>query len=95
MTKSTSVILLCVASIGLVSCSSRGGPNETGGTLVGGAAGALIGSQFGHGSGSLVGAAVGAAAGSMAGAAVGRNMDNQQEYYQRGYYQQGYYYGDY
>ena len=65
---------LISATILLTGCANSG-PNETGGTLIGGAAGALVGSQFGGGAGQLVGTAVGAIGGAMAGNAVGKNMD--------------------
>jgi surface antigen len=51
------------------------GPKETGGTVVGGATGALIGGQFGHGAGRLVGVAIGAVAGGLIGGEIGRALD--------------------
>ena len=58
----------------LAGCANSG-PNETGGTLIGGAAGAVIGSQFGGGAGQLVGTAVGAVGGALAGNVVGKKLD--------------------
>lgn len=51
------------------------GPKETGGALIGAAAGGLIGSQFGGGSGQLAATAVGTLAGALIGAHFGRSMD--------------------
>lgn len=59
----------------LTGCLPNTGPKQAGGTLLGGAAGALIGSQFGKGRGQLVGVALGALAGSYLGGMVGQKMD--------------------
>jgi surface antigen len=67
-------LLIIATTICLIGCASNG-PKQTGGTLIGGATGALIGSQFGKGTGQLVGVALGALAGSQIGAAVGKSMD--------------------
>jgi len=56
-------------------CSSTDGPNQVGGTLIGGATGALLGSQFGKGSGRLVGVGIGALLGSQLGNVIGKKMD--------------------
>lgn len=67
-----------VLAIALLSgCSNTRGSGETVGTLAGGAAGALIGSQFGHGTGRLVGTAVGTLGGAMIGSEIGKSMDEQ------------------
>ncbi len=58
----------------LTGCAGAG-PKQTGGQLLGGAAGALLGSQFGGGSGRLVGVAIGAMAGSYLGGTIGYQMD--------------------
>lgn len=58
----------------LTGCAGQG-PKETGGRLLGGAAGALIGSQFGKGTGQLVGVGIGALAGSYLGGTLGHQMD--------------------
>ena len=63
---------LLVAS--LTGCMGAG-PKQTGGQLIGGAAGAVIGSQFGKGDGRLVGTAIGALAGSYLGGTIGYQMD--------------------
>ncbi|MBP9764646.1 MAG: glycine zipper 2TM domain-containing protein, partial [Gammaproteobacteria bacterium] len=58
----------------LTGCAGAG-PKQTGGQLLGGAAGALLGSQFGKGSGRLFGVAIGALAGSYLGGSLGHAMD--------------------
>jgi len=63
-----------VLVITLAGCSGQG-PNQTGGQLIGGATGALIGSQFGRGTGQLVGVAIGALAGSYIGGSIGHQLD--------------------
>jgi len=68
------LVTLCVAVAFLTGCAT-GGPNQTGGTLIGGAAGALVGSQFGKGHGRLAGVAVGALLGSAIGGSIGKSMD--------------------
>jgi len=74
MLKSKKVIgSMLLVSI-LTGCAGAG-PKQTGGQLLGGAGGALIGSQFGKGKGQLVGVAIGALAGSYLGGAIGHNMD--------------------
>jgi surface antigen len=69
----------CAAAVAgalLVGCSTQNtGPNETGGTLIGAAAGGLIGSQFGSGSGKLVATGVGVLLGGLIGNNVGKQMD--------------------
>ena len=60
----------------LLTACATGGPNETGGTLLGAAGGALLGSQIGGGSGQIVGAAVGTLGGALIGKTIGKNMDN-------------------
>ncbi|MGL4824989.1 MAG: RT0821/Lpp0805 family surface protein [Alphaproteobacteria bacterium] len=69
--------LLALAAISMVTVGCTGGPKETGGTLLGGAAGALIGSQIGGGTGKLVAVAAGTLLGAWAGGAVGRKLDEE------------------
>jgi len=54
---------------------AESGPKQTGGAVIGGATGALVGSQFGHGEGRLIGAAIGGLLGAFAGGAIGQQMD--------------------
>jgi surface antigen len=58
----------------LTGCAGAG-PKQTGGQLLGGAAGAVLGSQFGKGTGRLFGVAIGALAGSYLGGSIGHAMD--------------------
>lgn len=66
--------LILVLVLAMAGCSGMG-PKETGGTIIGGAGGALIGSQIGGGSGRLVGVAVGTLAGALIGGEIGRSLD--------------------
>lgn len=68
-------LLIGSLTIFLASCSSMG-PNETGGTLIGAGAGALIGSQIGGGSGRIAATALGTLGGAAVGNAIGRQMDS-------------------
>lgn len=67
--------MICVSVLGLFLTGCTGGPKETAGQLIGGAAGAVLGSQFGKGHGQLVGVAIGALAGSYLGGMMGHRMD--------------------
>ncbi len=58
----------------LTGCAGAG-PKQTGGQLIGGATGALLGSQFGKGTGRLFGVAIGALAGSYLGGTIGHQLD--------------------
>jgi uncharacterized protein YcfJ len=69
------VIILSSLALMLAGCQT-GGPKQTGGTLIGAAGGALIGSQFGSGTGQLVGTALGTLGGAMAGGYIGKEMDD-------------------
>lgn len=89
MNKSIAVVMLCLSSLSLSSCTTPAGPNQTAGAFIGGAGGAIIGSQFGHGGGAVVGGAVGLLGGALIGSEIGRSVDIQQGYYD-GYYG-GYY----
>lgn len=73
MSKIKVLSIITVAAL-FTGCASNG-PKETGGMLIGGATGALIGSQFGHGKGQLVGVALGTLLGAAIGSEVGRKMD--------------------
>lgn len=74
--KSVSAVL---AGALLVGCSSNTGPNQAGGTLIGAAAGGLIGSQFGSGSGKLAATGVGVLLGALAGNQIGKQMDQEDQ----------------
>lgn len=78
MTKFASVSVVLAITL-LTGCANRGGgiDKQQGGLVLGGATGALIGSQFGHGSGRVVGAGVGGIIGALAGSEIGKSMDRQ------------------
>ena len=59
----------------LLSGCAQDEPKQTGGRLIGGVAGAVLGSQFGKGKGQLVGVALGTLAGSYLGGSLGQAMD--------------------
>lgn len=69
--------LITTLSLGLIlsGCVTTGGPNQTAGTLLGGAGGALIGQRFGHGKGRIATTALGTLGGAMLGGYVGQTMD--------------------
>lgn len=71
------VIVPMVLALALAGCATTGGPKQTGGTLIGGATGAVIGAQVGHGTGRLLGVAVGTLAGALIGGEIGRSLDQQ------------------
>ncbi len=66
---------LFLVTLTLNSGCANMGPKETAGTVIGGASGALIGSQFGGGEGRIVTTAIGAVAGSYLGSSVGKQLD--------------------
>ncbi len=68
------VALPLLAAFVMGGCATMG-PKEQAGTVVGGATGAVIGSQFGGGTGRLVGVAVGTLAGALIGQEIGRSLD--------------------
>ena len=69
------IIILTLLNIVLFSGCAQNSPRENLGTLLGGAAGALAGSQFGKGRGKLVAVGLGTLLGASIGSEIGRNMD--------------------
>ena len=67
--------LVAASALALAGCAGQG-DKQTGGTLVGAAAGGLLGAQFGSGTGQLVGTALGVLAGAYLGNQVGQSLDN-------------------
>jgi len=69
----------CVAAIAILltatACTTTGGPKQIGGTLIGGTAGALAGSQIGSGRGQLAAVAIGTLAGAFLGNEAGKSLD--------------------
>lgn len=74
----TGVALLLLLALG--ACVS-GGQKQVGGTLLGGAAGAVAGAQFGKGRGQLAATALGTLLGAMVGNEVGRSLDRADRFY--------------
>jgi hypothetical protein len=70
--------IISFAGLALAGCVT-GGPNQTGGAVLGAGAGGVIGSMFGGGSGRLVGTGIGAAVGTAIGAGIGASLDKQAE----------------
>ena len=69
--------LVAATALLLSGCLGQGqGQKQTGGTLVGAAAGGLLGSQFGDGAGKLAATAIGALAGAYVGNQIGESLDN-------------------
>ncbi len=69
------VIVPMILALALAGCTNTMGPKETGGTLIGGATGALLGAQVGSGRGQLLGVAVGTLAGALIGREIGSSLD--------------------
>lgn len=67
--------LVAASALVLAGCAGQG-DKQTGGTLVGAAAGGLLGSQFGGGAGKLAATAIGVLAGAYLGNQVGQSLDN-------------------
>ena len=65
--------LIIFISFSLQSCQNMN--KQGGGTLIGGVAGGLLGSQFGKGGGQLLATGVGALAGALIGGQIGSTMD--------------------
>ncbi len=65
---------LAAAALILAACSDAG-QKQTAGTVIGGVAGAVLGSQVGSGSGRLVATAIGTLAGAMIGSEIGKSLD--------------------
>lgn len=60
---------------GLAGCAQSPGHKQTGGALLGGIGGAVVGSQFGGGKGKLVAVAAGTLLGALIGSEVGASLD--------------------
>lgn len=69
---------LCIAFAALLiltGCQSSGN-KQTGGAILGGAAGGLLGAQFGSGTGQLAATALGAVGGLLLGSSIGQSLDD-------------------
>lgn len=73
--KMTAVSMAALLVVSVAGCESLGGQKQTGGAVLGGAAGALAGAQFGSGSGQIAAAVVGTLLGALVGSEVGRSLD--------------------
>lgn len=65
---------LAAVALILAGCTDSG-QKQTAGTVLGGVAGAVLGSQVGGGSGRIVATAVGTLAGAMIGSEIGKSLD--------------------
>ena len=74
MNKIAKLLLVAFTSVALQGCNGQMN-KQGGGTLIGGIAGGLLGSQFGGGEGKLVATGVGALAGALVGGQIGKTMD--------------------
>lgn len=73
--KIISNVLILVTSVFMLNACSGQMNKQSGGTLIGGLAGGLLGSQFGGGEGKLIATGVGALAGALIGGQIGKSMD--------------------
>jgi len=78
--KTSRIILPLALAVSLAACQGAG-PKQTGGALVGAAAGGFLGSQIGGGAGKLAATALGAAAGMWLGSEIGRSLDENDRRY--------------
>ena len=69
------ITLVGLTVLTLAACTSKAGPKETVGTLLGAAAGGLAGAQVGKGRGRLVATGVGTFLGAMIGNEIGKSLD--------------------
>ena len=75
--KKVLVLALATVMVAAAGCADyQNRPRQTGGTLIGAAAGGLAGAQFGGGSGQLAATAVGVLLGGLLGSEVGKSMDD-------------------
>ena len=77
MNKFLRTVSVLAVAVGLSACNAHtsGFNNQTGGTIVGGITGAVVGNQFGKGTGKTAATALGAVIGAMTGNSVGAHMD--------------------
>jgi len=69
------IVTATVLILSLSACETTGGPKQSGGTLLGGIGGAVVGAQFGSGKGQLAAVAAGTLLGALVGSEVGRSLD--------------------
>ena len=71
-------VFVLAGALILTGCQT-GGPKQTGGTLIGAAAGGLIGAQIGGGTGRVVAGSLGAVGGALLGSHVGKELDEKDQ----------------
>jgi surface antigen len=81
MKKLVSVIAIGAVGLSLAACEGNYGPKQTGGAVIGGAAGGLLGSKIGGGKGRLAATAIGTLLGVLAGSEVGKSLDRADKLY--------------
>ncbi|MDP6951732.1 MAG: RT0821/Lpp0805 family surface protein [Alphaproteobacteria bacterium] len=79
--KALKVLVVAGTIVSLGACVQGKGDKEVAGTLIGAAAGGLIGSQIGSGSGQLVAVGAGVLLGGLLGSEVGRSLDKADQAY--------------
>lgn len=72
---SRKLLPVILTSVIVLSACQGQGPKQSGGTLIGAAAGGLLGSKFGSGKGKLLGTAIGVLAGAWMGGEIGKSLD--------------------
>lgn len=81
------LLLVAALTLSLAACAQPGGgggygmSKQTGGAILGGAGGALAGSQFGKGKGQLAATALGTLLGAFIGSEAGASMDRADQTY--------------
>jgi surface antigen len=89
MKKLYKCVLPGLIAVALAGCeANQYGQKQTGGALIGAAAGGLLGSQIGGGSGQLAATAGGAVLGLLIGSEVGKSLDRADRMYAERSYQQ-------
>ncbi len=78
MKKIANILLIIFACTSLVACNGQMN-KQGGGTILGGVAGGLLGSQFGKGEGKILATAAGALLGGFMGNQIGQTMDRQDQ----------------
>ena len=79
-------VIIIAAILALAACEGKGN-KEIGGTLIGAAAGGLVGSQIGGGTGKLVAVGAGVLLGGLIGSEVGKSLDKADQAYAAQSYQ--------
>lgn len=85
--KALKILVVAGTIVSLGACIQGKGDKEIGGTLLGAAAGGLIGSQIGSGTGQLVAVGAGVLLGGLLGSEIGRSLDKADQAYAAQTYQ--------